>query len=68
MNPSLENGLLTTHRSMTFADRSRELGWKPTKTEDDWNNSIRENFQQVLEESKTRRRKSWGLPTDADLC
>ncbi|OIW25341.1 NAD dependent epimerase/dehydratase [Coniochaeta ligniaria NRRL 30616] len=38
--------------SMTSDERSRELGWKPTKTEDDWNKSIKEEFEMVLEESK----------------
>lgn len=38
---------------MTSADRSRELGWKPTKTEEDWNNTFKEEFQIVLEKSKS---------------
>jgi hypothetical protein len=37
---------------MTSAERSRELGWKPTKTEVDWANSIKEEFQIIFEEAK----------------
>jgi hypothetical protein len=38
---------------MTSADKSRALGWKPTKTEEDWNNTFKEEFRMVYEASKS---------------
>ncbi|KAK3935082.1 hypothetical protein QBC46DRAFT_398396 [Diplogelasinospora grovesii] len=39
-------------RSVTNAELSRSLGWKPQKTEADWQASFKEEFQYFLEKSK----------------
>ncbi|KAB5583197.1 hypothetical protein GE09DRAFT_293117 [Coniochaeta sp. 2T2.1] len=48
-------------RSMTSSDRSRDLGWKPTKAEGDWNRSIQAEFQIVCEDSKRSRDQKSGF-------
>ena len=40
-------------RSVTNADMARELGWKPSKTDADWEESIMEEFKYFLGKNKS---------------
>lgn len=50
------DGLTSSYRSVTNADRTRELlGWKPQRTEADWETVFLEDFKMIIEESKAQR-------------